>query len=481
MRILIVDDELPIREWLKMSIDHLKEPIDVVKAASNGKEAWDLFQEMKPDLVIADIRMPKMDGLELLKRMKTHHPQVYVVMLTSHSEFEYAREAFRNNANEYVLKTEVTEEALAQMLNNCKKSNNPSKEVKKMPYLKEFYQGKANKEHFPCAINSEETFFVVAFEDSMNQESTYEGHLNSFIKKIEHLYYEENISIWVCYYKNNYSSGANYGEAMSFCTQLATLKDTSIGFSGFVSDLHQACWNARLALNRDFYEDTQRVFVYQENHQESVDKIKNTRKKIISMINKERQVEAEDYIQDLIDEIEKGRILDLELIHSCFQDIVDGYKVAKLEFSNQEMEELCKKTKENMLAAKSIKTLKKEMNLFIQELKGTMMISPEGYSTYVKMAIAYVSNNYGKMDSASEVAGYININPDYFSRLFKSEVGITFNNYLTNYRVQKAIELLTKTDLKVYEVAEKVGYTNLSYFSRVFKKVTGVNPFFYKN
>jgi len=121
------------------------------------------------------------------------------------------------------------------------------------------------------------------------------------------------------------------------------------------------------------------------------------------------------------------------------------------------------------------------MTLFIQELKGTMMISPEGYSTYVKMAIAYVSNNYREMDSASEVAGYININPDYFSRLFKSEVGVTFNHYLTNYRVQKAIELLTKTDLKVYEVAEKVGYTNLSYFSRVFKKVTGVNPFFYKN
>ena len=481
MRILIVDDELPIREWLKMSIENLKETIDDVKVASNGKEAWDLFQEMKPDLVITDIRMPKMDGLELLRQIKAHHPGVYVVMLTSHSEFEYAREAIRNNANEYVLKTEVTEEALAQILNNCRRSNNPSKKVKDMPYLREFYQGKKSKEHFPCGIHSEDPFFIVAFKGSKNQESSIDGHLNSFIKKIEHFSYDENISIWICFYKNNYSTGANYGEAISFSTHLATLKETSIGFSGFTLDTYQGCWRARQALNRGFYEDKQRVFVYQENHQESIDKIKNTRKKIISMINKERQEEAEDYIQDLIEEIEKEKILDLELIHSCFQDIVDGYKVAKLEFSNQEMEELCKKTKANMLAAKSIKDLKKEMTLFIQELKGTMMISPEGYSTYVKMAIAYVSNNYREMDSASEVAGYININPDYFSRLFKSEVGVTFNHYLTNYRVQKAIELLTKTDLKVYEVAEKVGYTNLSYFSRVFKKVTGVNPFFYKN
>ena len=120
------------------------------------------------------------------------------------------------------------------------------------------------------------------------------------------------------------------------------------------------------------------------------------------------------------------------------------------------------------------------MDTFLRELKGTMVVGEKAYSEYVKSAIAYTVDNYAFIESLTEVADYVNINADYFCRLFKAETGSTYNSYLTNCRIQKAVELLTNTDLKVYEVAEKVGYSNLSYFSRVFKKVMGVNPFFYQ-
>ena len=90
MRILIVDDELPIREWLKMSMVNLEGDENEVNTASNGKEAWELFLKWMPDMVITDIKMPKMGGLELLQKLKASRPDVYVVMLTSYSEFEYA-------------------------------------------------------------------------------------------------------------------------------------------------------------------------------------------------------------------------------------------------------------------------------------------------------------------------------------------------------------------------------------------------------
>ena len=199
------------------------------------------------------------------------------------------------------------------------------------------------------------------------------------------------------------------------------------------------------------------------------------------MVHKERQEEAREYIIDLFRVLEKEQILDLVEVKELFGDIVDAYKVSKMEFAGHELEELCSQVKDSISDAESLEELKKRIDTFLKELKGTMVIGEKAYSGYVKSAIAYVVNNYDSIGSLTEVADYVNINTEYFCRLLKAETGVTFNSYLTNYRIQKAVELLSKTELKVYEVAERVGYSNLSYFSRVFKKVTGVNPFFYKN
>ncbi|MCI9383624.1 MAG: helix-turn-helix transcriptional regulator, partial [Lachnospiraceae bacterium] len=184
---------------------------------------------------------------------------------------------------------------------------------------------------------------------------------------------------------------------------------------------------------------------------------------------------------ELLAEIEKGRVLDVEFVRACCQDLVDGCKVANIEFVGDELEEICKRTKGEIGEASSFSRLKAVTEGFFEELEGTMLVQEKPYHKYVKLALAYVKDNYAAIESLAEVAGYVNLNTEYFCRIFKAEVGTTFNNYLTEYRVKKAIELLEGTDLKVYEVAEKVGYTNLSYFSRVFKKVTGENPFVYKN
>ncbi len=222
------------------------------------------------------------------------------------------------------------------------------------------------------------------------------------------------------------------------------------------------------------------MFSCTERKAAEIEKIKSIRKNIVSMIHKERQEEAEEYISELFKVLEKEQILDLIQVRECFRDIVDAYKIVKMEFAGHEMEELCNETKEGIAVAQSLAVMKDKMDTFLQELKGTMILGERAYSGYIKSAIAYIVNNYDRIESLSEVADYVNINAEYFCRLFKAETGVTFNSYLTNYRIQKAVELLTKTELKVYEVAEKVGYSNLSYFSRVFKKVTGVDPFYYK-
>lgn len=480
MRILIADDELPIREWLKMSMSSLEGEANEVYTASNGKEAWELFSENIYDMVVTDIKMPKMGGLELLQKIKDSNRNTYVVMLTSYSEFEYAREAIKYQANEYVLKNEITAEVLEQILRNYHESKINRKGAANPLYIKDLLMNPQTADSFPIEKEEGEHIFAAAFEEGETGKDVFDSCLNAFVMRIQPCYYEKNIAVWVCSYKNSYSTGACFGEATAFCRNLALLKETGIGFSGFTEEIPEACRRARMALNLKFYENRQGVFLYRDEDEEAgLQRIKDIRKNVISMIHKDRQEEAKEYIADLFKVLEKVNIMDLEQIRGCFTDIAEAYKVSKMEFAGCELEELCAETKEGIKKACSLQQLRTEIGTFLKELKGTMVVGEKAYSGYVKSAIAYTVNNYSSIESLTEVADYVNINADYFCRLFKAETGTTFNSYLTNYRIQKAIELLANTDLKVYEVAEKVGYSNLSYFSRVFKKVTGVNPFFY--
>ena len=479
MKILIVDDELPIREWLKISIQNLLREQDIILTAANGKEAWNSFIENKPDMVVTDIKMPKMDGLEFLCRMKETRPDIYVIMLTSYNDFEYAREAIKHQANEYILKNEINAEILQQIIKNFYKYiENKEPRHGNPRFISEMLKDKtaeAELGNYP-----KEKIFAIALKNN-TESNSYESHLNNFIEKISHYYYEKNISILICTYKKEYSEVACFNDAMTFCRQICDLNDTGVGFSGFDKNAVDASIAARTALNIEFYQKRNSIYLYKDENEEIKLEFRNIRRKIISLIHKDRQNDAENSLEDLLQFTEKNQILDLELVRGCFIDIIDAYKVSKIEFTGHEHEELCEKIKENICCVDSFFELKNCMCAFMQELKGSYTINEKPYSKYVKTAMFYVSENYNKIQSLSEVSDYVNINMEYFCRIFKSETGITFNGYLTDYRIKKAVELLENSDLKVYEIAEQVGYTNLSYFSRVFKKVTGVNPFSYKH
>ena len=103
------------------------------------------------------------------------------------------------------------------------------------------------------------------------------------------------------------------------------------------------------------------------------------------------------------------------------------------------------------------------------------------YSHSISKAVAYINKYYMQPINLTNIAAYVHLNPEYFCRLFKEETGKNFSNYLVDIRLNKAVDLLKRTDLKVREIAEIVGYSNLSYFSTLFKKYYGVSPFDYRN
>ena len=241
MKILVVEDEAPIRDWISYTVKNICEDFKLVGSANNGKEAYELSLKEKPDLIITDIKMPIMDGIELSKKIKEVMPEVYIVILTNFAEFDYAKEAISFGAFEYLVKSEIRP------------------------------------------------------------------------KEIKELLFKINEKI------------------------------------------------------------------------------------------KEQEV--------------KSRI-----------------------------ESITKKENKKV------------------------------YSKNIDKSIKYIEENYNKHISLIDVAKHIYLSHEYFSRLFKEEVGENFTTYLTMYRINKAKELIKSTDMKISQIAMEVGYTNPGYFSKNYKKYMGVSP-----
>ncbi|MDV4149498.1 response regulator [Clostridium sp. AL.422] len=241
MKILVVEDEAPIREWISYTIKNVSEDFQLVGSAKNGREAYDLSLEVKPDVIITDIKMPVMDGLELSKRIKEIMPEVYIIILTNFAEFSYAKEAIGFGAYEYLVKSEIR-----------------PKEIKEL---------------------------------------------------------------------------------------LSKIDEKLKGRDSFIGD-HQ--------------------------------------------INKKEDKKI--------------------------------------------------------------------------------------YSKTIEKSLKYIEDNYKKHISLIDVAKHIYLSHEYFSRLFKEEVGENFSTYLTVYRMNKAKKLIRSTDMKISQIAMEVGYTNPGYFSKNYKKYMGVSP-----
>lgn len=242
--IIVVEDEAPIRDWIAYTISNISEEFNVLATASNGKEAYELALNLNPNVIISDIKMPIMGGIELAKKIKESYPNIYFILLTNYAEFSYAKEAISCGVYEYLIKTDIRPKELKELL---------------------------------------------------------------------------------------------------------------------------------------------------------------------------------DKINDLD---KKGKRTNNDIITN------------EINFVNEEC----------------------------------------NYSKSIKKSIDYIHKNYNKHISLQDISNYVFLSHEYFSRLFKEEVGENFSSYLTNYRMKKAENLIKNTDKKISQIAIEVGYANASYFSRSYKKFKGISP-----
>lgn len=418
--LIIVDDEEVIRNGLSSIVDWNALGFKVVAKFPNGKEAIEYVKTNKVDIVLSDIIMPFVSGLELSKYIKENKPATKVVLLSGYKEFELAKQAIQYNVESYILKpTDVDEvmkifgELYEKLVFQKNKEENAMLERRKINEL------------LPLL---EEQFFTDLIMGGINSREEMLGKIRLFGLDID----VENtgayfISLKIFDYDNYLQKIWKYGKLNLNTAVRNFFKNESEPFKY----IFLGCKQSYVQL-----------LAIVEKSNEIKDGIKNIKEYLNKVI---AGMEALIKMKVEIDSIEE---------YNCITDI------------------LARKTRSNQ--HKSEYVIEND-TIVIEEQKKLLE-----EKSIIKKAKKYINENSHNDIALEDVADEVYLNSVYFSRLFKQQTGENFSDYLIKVRMLKAMKLLKDPRYKVYEIVEKIGYKSIKHFYKIFKKHTGKTPLEYR-
>ena len=483
LKVMVVDDETPICQWLAYCIRRASEDY-VVFSASNGEEAYEIILKEKPDIVFTDICMPDMDGLELMKKTLEVLPFTVFAILTNYAEFSYARQAVSLGAREYFLKSELRSTDMEKLLtevfaSKSKKLNEKTDDVfqsgcidlynlyaeqREQGYVDRFWEKHGMWADVPYQVlcvtggsRPAEWQEVASAARNVMEQSGGSAYLAAASEKGWD---------YVVVQSNN-DREKLIGDMVSRLSHRSVLGVSSVLYSR--NDFVQGLRESALAWQAAFF-DTE--------NQEIINFVDISKRQ---PLNRELLLEQREVVLASI--VQRNYQDAVKLLQQWFLGLgapgsddmkwaVDCCRRMVLSVEEQYHQEL-KASPVEMEVQQNVKACYDRCVEMVctMERNHIARCSPS-----IATAIDYIHVHYHEDVSMAEVARQIYRSPEYFSRQFKEEVGENFNTYLTLYRLDRAQELLDKTDLRIAEIAERVGYVTPGYFSRIYKKYRGITP-----
>ncbi|MGO5014570.1 response regulator [Niallia sp. Sow4_A1] len=535
--LLVVEDEDMIRHKIINNTDWLSHGFQQVFEAENGSEAVEILAKSQIDILITDIKMPIMDGIQLTKHVKEFYPQVKVIIISGHADFDFARKSITLKVCEYMLKPfqsknllklvlsvkkelvrdkgeqenveemrkqlrenrrSLREKLIQNLLTNCFVGNleNDLKYVE-MDHLK-------NTPFFVAVINLEQ------FQECKSAKEEEEKYLYnlSIYKRLSHMMDTEWALTakddriekgYILNYKIDQIVLIIFQDILHVSRQLEKVISNEGKEKGFfltigigngynqLLDLHlsyeEACSAAALSRIHGpggvyfFYDVSMDHAHYSKQLQKIVDH------KIYSDLKSGDFEEVKKDVAELLAELKNSGI-PYEAVSTAINNI--------LLMSCKTINELGYDVNEIFGEAGLSFYFKRDNNFTYKELENRLYSFYSTIHTFIESKRGnrterlivemkhYMNENYADNISLTSLSREFNISPSYLSILFREITSEHFSDYLTNLRIQKGKELLKNTDLRIKEIASQIGYRDAYYFSSVFKKVTGVNPTQYR-
>ena len=493
MRVVIADDESLVRASLRSMLEELELPVSIVGEAANGKETLALVQEYEPDLVLIDIQMPKLNGLGAIESGKKLSPQTSWIILTGFSEFNYAREAIRLGADNYLLKP-VSPEELEEALQGWLKKH----EKHKLFRNSQFENQMIALAHGLSSIedtNNQDTLMDTAFLCST---FFIDSHLEE--KQKADILLQFSLALRQCAYR--YIGGdakiAIYtrptGEVFTVgCwkyTKQTAGKTKIQEYFGEINEMIIHFSNENAAITAIQSADCSSF----EDFQQQINKILDlSALRTIGGIHKKWGIEQLSAYQT------DSHITEL----SCILIQLSDYYKAEIYLNYMKTVTDFEKA---LLNAKLSKQSKAQICLFLHYALGCSLQAEEDVNTWIQklqhhgsqllaqnqknenrqtdlvdQAIAFIDQNYMNNIGVGQIAEQLNVTPNYLSTLFHKKTGITFTKYIMKTRILKAKELLLNDTMQVQQVAEAVGYYSTRHFTKLFTEFVGCYPSEFRN
>ena len=424
--------------------------------------------------------MPKMDGIELLKRIYEQAVDSMLIVLSSHDEFRFAREAIKYNIKEYVLKNECSKEKLTEILASCREkigNRQPGESL-----TQEFMERVLNN-HAPAkglsliqamfpAIQGK-LFFTVAIQiDPKDLQRKYGA--GSFSLDLEGLIGNNGkLSFYLFSIESRDKSG-NYNYDYARLLSESLDKKVSCGrLCRTADDILPECRNSWVGYQSLFYSGKQYCSGHNEFRDFNTTAVDNLCETVISDIRSYLKEKTLRNFQDLNRFFSGSCPSDVESVINIYQALLNTFFI----YNNTQSRTITKELNTIRATISGFEDFGSLSGWVIRTIENsTDLVDRVKYSPAVENAIEFIELNFQTISSVNEIADHVNLSLDYFSRLFKKEVGDTLNSYLINFRLNKASMILISSNLSIQEVAERVGIENGSYFSKCFKKKFHTQP-----
>jgi len=527
-KVMLVDDEPIIIRGMKQLIDWQKEGYEICGFANSAEEALEKLDEINPDIIITDLVMPEMDGNEFINVVKSKRPNIEAIILSGYGEFEFARKALANGVGDYLVKPTTRTElisALKKVADKIKIRTNNEREYLQLKermheslpvlqnrYILEIANGKITDRDSILRLCTLVDFEIkdssvvsvvnargeLDIKDEENSDvyldlavkSACEKYLNKFGKAYT-VVDNKNLCIIITDAKKdlNDTSAFELFNGLYYDVKSRYNVDITIGVGSCfndVKDLRKSYIQAHNALESSFFLGNNQIIHYKnalQYNDEIIAYPMETSEQIIEKMRYDLNISPDQLANDLIDSFVKTAGHDIEMIyHYC---CLFNIQLGKVNGSNIHEDHANNESSNYMEEIRKCKTtieLKKHFRGIIkQDINSINKLRSEKLDDVISKVINHIKSNLSGDLTLNEMANVVFMNSVYLSTLFKNKTGLMYHEFVFKERMKKAQKLLLDNRLKVYEVAQSVGYSNARSFSEAFKRFCGTTPSKYVN
>lgn len=407
-RLLIVDDDEILRNGIEKNINWKAEEIQVVGTARNGRECLGMIQDCLPHIILTDIKMPFMDGMQLAEAIYNLYPNIKIVLLTAYDDFAYVKKALSYKVTEYVMKYEDNDAILAAVKKAAKEYDRRKNDIDMMQRSAQLLNNK--------------------FLNDLVTKVQPEAIMRSQAKQLAIYFFETGYQM-ICFEIKSKS-----GNAVSWQAE----------------QLREQCGNL------------------------IADCLKNKSQKGYCFT-------ANDHLNVLISGREANDAVELLPVMNAVEESLHVSLIAGVGRYYDDYDGILKSYNEAVQALSEYDFM--DGNNYKQKIIYYAKRSNTGnpYANIIKVVKNYIDKNFGNEKlSLNMIAEEVHLTPSYISTIFKKYCKKNIVDYMIEVRITHAKDLLEKTDLKSYEISDRIGYTNSQYFSVLFKKNTGISPMEYR-